>query len=37
MKVAAGALYENPPNGVPTGAISIYGATTAQAFAAREW
>lgn len=33
----AGAYYEPPPTGVPTAAISIFGATTAQAFAAREW
>jgi hypothetical protein len=37
MKIVAGALYESPMTGVPRGAISIYGATTAQAFAAREW
>lgn len=33
----AGAYYEPPLNGVPTAAISIFGATTSQAFAAREW
>lgn len=32
-----GAYYEFPLNGVPTTAISIFGATTGQAFAAREW
>lgn len=37
MKIPAGALYEAPLGGCPTGAISIIGATTAQAFAAREW
>lgn len=37
FKVPAGSLYENPPNGVPAGAISVFGATTAQAFSAREW
>lgn len=37
MKIAAGALYENPPSGVPVGAVSIIGATTGQKFAAREW
>lgn len=33
----AGAYYEPPDIGVPTAAISIFGATTGQAFAAREW
>lgn len=37
MKIAAGALYESPAHGVSTAAISIYGATTGQAFSAREW
>lgn len=37
IKVPSGALYEPPMFGVSTGAISIYGATTSQAFAAREW
>lgn len=37
LKVAAGALYESPMTGCPIKAISIYGATTAQAFACREW
>lgn len=37
MKIAAGALYESPTGGTPTGAISIIGATTGQKFAAREW
>lgn len=31
------ALYEYPTNGVPVTAISIWGATTGQAFEAREW
>jgi len=31
------AYYEPPLNGVPVAAISIYGATTGQAFSAREW
>ena len=35
--IPAGSYYEAPAHGVPTAAISIYGATTAQAFAAREW
>lgn len=37
IKVEAGALYESPRFGVPSGAISIIGATTGQAFSAREW
>lgn len=37
MKVPAGALYESPITGCPTGAISVYGATTSQAFSCREW
>ena len=37
LKIPAGALYEAPIGGVPNTAISIFGATTAQAFAAREW
>lgn len=32
-----GAFYEVPAHGVPTAAVSIYGATTGQAFSAREW
>ncbi|WFU37331.1 hypothetical protein QA640_22835 [Bradyrhizobium sp. CB82] len=32
-----GAFYEPEAGGVPTAAISIFGATTGQAFAAREW
>ena len=35
--LAPGALYESPDGGRPTQAISIIGATTGQAFAAREW
>lgn len=37
IKVEAGALYESPAGAAPDGAISIIGATTGQAFAAREW
>lgn len=37
IKIPAGALYECPPMSVPSTAISIYGATTGQAFSAREW
>lgn len=36
-KVIPGALYETPAGIAPTGAVSVYGATTAQAFSAREW
>ena len=36
FKVAAGALYESPAFGAPTSAISIFGATTGQAFEAVE-
>lgn len=32
-----GAVFELPRTGVSTNAISIYGATTGQAFTAREW
>lgn len=37
MRVIAGSLYECPSYAVPTTAISIYGATTGQSFAAREF
>jgi hypothetical protein len=37
LRIPAGALYETPVGGVGTGAVSIIGATTAQAFSAREW
>lgn len=33
----AGAYYETPVGAAPGTLISIYGATTSQAFAAREW
>lgn len=35
--ISPGALYETPLGGAGTGAVSIIGATTGQAFAAREW
>lgn len=35
--LAPGDFYETPPGGQGTGAISIIGATTGQAFAGREW
>ena len=37
MWLPAGSYYEYPSTGIPTTAISIFGATTGQAFAAREW
>jgi hypothetical protein len=37
LKLSPGDYYEAPMNGIPRTAISIYGATTGQAFAAREW
>lgn len=37
LKIPAGGYYESPENGVPVAAISIFGAVTGQAFAAREW
>lgn len=37
IKIAAGQLYETPQGGAGTGAVSLIGATTAQAFAAREF
>lgn len=37
LRIAPGQLYESPITGCPTTAVSIYGATTAQAFTAREW
>lgn len=36
IKIPAGGLYESMPGNCPTAAISIIGATTGQAFAARE-
>lgn len=37
LKIQSGELYESLVNGVSTSAISIYGATTSQAFSAREF
>ena len=37
LKIAAGGYYETPPHHVSTGAISIIGATTGQAFYGREF
>lgn len=37
ITIIPGALYESPDTQRPTQAISILGATTGQAFAAREW
>jgi len=36
-RIAAGQTYETPLGGAGTGAVSVIGATTGQAFAAREW
>lgn len=35
--LTAGSEWICPSNGIPTGAISIYGAVTGQAYAAKEW
>lgn len=37
LKVPAGALYETPAGYGSVGAVSVFGATTGQAFSAREW
>ncbi|MEH3038222.1 MAG: hypothetical protein PGN23_17275 [Sphingomonas adhaesiva] len=37
LRIAPGQLYEAPAHGVPAGAISLFGATSGQSFAAREW
>lgn len=37
IRLDAGAYWEAPAHGVPAGAVSIYGATTGQAWAGREW
>ncbi len=37
IQIGAGAFYESLATGTPVSAISIFGATTGQAFAAREW
>lgn len=37
MRLLPGGYYESPANAKTTAAISIYGATTGQSFAAREW
>lgn len=36
LRIPPGAVYEWPVYGVPVTAVSIFGATTAQAFSARE-
>lgn len=35
--IPPGSYFEFPATGVPTTALSLYGATTGQAFSAREW
>lgn len=37
LKLVPGAIYETPPHMVSPGTVSIFGATTAQAFSAREF
>jgi len=37
LRIPPGMLYEFPPTGVPLTAVSIIGATSSQAFSAREW
>lgn len=37
IRVPAGALYESPPGGQGTGAISVIGPTAGQTYTAREW
>ena len=37
LRIPPGMLYESPMRGVTTAAVAIFGATTGQAFAAREW
>lgn len=37
MKLVSGAYFETPAGYGATGAVSIFGATTGQAFTAREW
>jgi len=37
MPIAAGAIYTTPDGYRPAGAVSIWGASTGQSFAARRW
>ena len=37
LKISSGVYWESPFGGAGVGAVSILGATTAQAFTAREW
>lgn len=37
LQIPSGALYEFPSTGIPVTALAIFGATTGQAFAAKEW
>lgn len=37
IPVAPGGVFATPPGYRPAGAVSLYGATTGQAFAARRW
>ncbi|HJU18985.1 MAG TPA: hypothetical protein VJ770_21225, partial [Stellaceae bacterium] len=37
IQIAAGAIWATPSGYKPPGAVSIFGAATGQAFAARRW
>lgn len=37
IRIPAGAIYESHTSGIPSTAISVFGATTGQAYSAREW
>lgn len=37
IKIPAGQMYAFEPTFTPRGAVSIFGATTGQAYSAREW
>lgn len=37
FKLISGASYDEPAHGISSGAISVFGATTGQAFTAEEW
>lgn len=37
MRLPSGSFYESPAHSTTPQAVSIFGATTGQAFAAREW
>ncbi|MGH7114714.1 MAG: hypothetical protein ACREE9_09490, partial [Stellaceae bacterium] len=37
IPIAPGAVFATPPGYKPAGAVSLYGATSGQSFAARRW